>query len=237
MYARSKNFDATLCALFVMIFICIAFSVATAEMGMPAPEISGQSWVNSKPLNLAELKGKVVLVEFWTFGCYNCRNVEPYIKGWHQKYADKGFVVIGVHSPEFSYERSVENVQNYIREHSIKYPVVIDNDFKTWNRYNNRYWPAMYLIDKRGIMRYLRVGEGGYQQNREANSRPAGGTHGSPQVMSMGAACASVQAKQILRLSLKDDTKKTVAGAAFRSYAKKIRQPDFLGNFSTLHQV
>jgi thiol-disulfide isomerase/thioredoxin len=167
MYARSKNFGAILCALFVLIFTCIAFSVATAEMGMPAPEISGQSWVNSKPLNLAELKGKVVLVEFWTFGCYNCRNVEPYIKGWHQKYADKGFVVIGVHSPEFSYERSVENVQNYIREHSIKYPVVIDNDFKTWNRYNNRYWPAMYLIDKRGIMRYLRVGEGGYQQTEK----------------------------------------------------------------------
>jgi thiol-disulfide isomerase/thioredoxin len=167
MYARGKTFGALLSALFVMLFTGIAFSVASAEIGMPAPEISGQSWVNSKPLNLAELKGKVVLLEFWTFGCFNCRNVEPYVKGWHQKYADKGLVVIGVHSPEFSYERSVANVQNYIREHAIKYPVVIDNDFKTWNRYSNRYWPAMYLVDKRGIMRYLRVGEGGYEQTEK----------------------------------------------------------------------
>ena len=90
-----------------------------------------------------------------------------YIKAWHQKYADKGLVVIGVHSPEFSYERSVANVQNYIREHSVKYPVVIDNDFRTWNRYNNRYWPAVYLIDKGGIIRYLRIGEGGYRQTEQ----------------------------------------------------------------------
>ncbi len=167
MYARRKSFRALLSALFVILFTDIAFSVASAEIGTPAPEISGQSWVNSKPLNLAELKGKVVLVEFWTFGCFNCRNVEPHVKGWHQKYADKGLVVIGVHSPEFSYERSVANVQNYIREHAIKYPVVIDNDFKTWKRYSNRYWPAMYLVDKRGIMRYLRVGEGGYEQTEK----------------------------------------------------------------------
>jgi len=86
------------------------------------------------------------------------------VKGWYQKYADQGFVVIGVHSPEFSLEREVENVRRYIKEHEIRFPVPIDNDFSTWNRYGNRYWPAMYLIDKRGIIRYVRIGEGGYQE-------------------------------------------------------------------------
>lgn len=148
-------------------FAAFVFSPADAGVGMPAPEISGQSWLNSGPMQIAELKGKVVLVEFWTFGCYNCRNVEPYIKAWHQKYADRGLVIIGVHAPEFSYERAVTNVQRYVREHAIPYPVAIDNDFSTWKRYNNRYWPALYLIDKRGIIRYLRVGEGGYLQTEQ----------------------------------------------------------------------
>ena len=138
------------------------FSTVAEGVGMPAPEISGQSWLNSEPLRLAGLKGKVVLVEFWTFGCYNCRNVEPHIKTWHQRYAEKGLAVIGVHSPEFTYERVLANVQRYVREHAIGYPVAIDNNFTTWNDYGNRYWPAMYLIDKRGIIRYIRIGERGY---------------------------------------------------------------------------
>lgn len=138
------------------------FSIVEGGVGMPAPEIRGQSWLNSEPLRLAQLRDKVILVEFWTFGCYNCRNVEPHIKTWHQRYAEKGLVVIGVHSPEFSYERVLANVQRYVREHAIGYPVAIDNNFTTWNDYGNRYWPAMYLIDKRGIIRYIRIGEGGY---------------------------------------------------------------------------
>jgi thiol-disulfide isomerase/thioredoxin len=153
----------------VLVLSCAAFlfSAADAGVGMPAQEISGQSWLNSGPLRISELKGKVVLLEFWTFGCYNCRNVEPYIKEWHQKYADKGLVVIGVHAPEFSHERVIANVQRYVREHAIQHPIAIDNDFSTWKRYNNRYWPAMYLIDKRGIIRYVRVGEGGYRQTEQ----------------------------------------------------------------------
>lgn len=129
-------------------FVAAIFSAADAGVGTPAPEINGQSWLNSGPMQISGLKGKVVLVEFWTFGCYNYRNVEPYMKAWHQKYADRGLVVIGLHAPEFSYERSVTNVQRYVREHVIRYPVAIDNDFSTWKRYNNRYWPAMYLIDR-----------------------------------------------------------------------------------------
>ena len=137
-------------------------SVADGGIGMPAPEIANETWINSGSQRLSALQGKVVLLEFWTFGCYNCRNVEPYVKDWHQKYADKGLVVIGIHSPEFSHERGIENVRKYVNEHDIRYPVAIDNDFATWNRYNNRYWPAMYLIDKRGVIRYVRFGEGGY---------------------------------------------------------------------------
>jgi thiol-disulfide isomerase/thioredoxin len=167
MHRIGKKFAAFLRTVVLISFAGVVLAPANAGIGMPAPEISGQSWLNSGALGLAELKGKVVLVEFWTFGCYNCRNVEPYIKAWHEKYADKGLVVIGVHAPEFSYERVIANVQRYVRENSIQYPIAIDNDFNTWKRYNNRYWPAMYLIDKRGIIRYLRVGEGGYQQTEQ----------------------------------------------------------------------
>lgn len=151
----------------LVIVTLMGVALAGAEVGKLAPEISGHSWLNSKPLKLAELKGKVVLVEFWTFGCSNCRNVEPYVKSWHQKYADRGLVIIAVHAPEFSYERVLANVQRYIRYHAISYPVAIDNNFTTWKLYNNRYWPAMYLIDKRGVIRYLRVGEGGYRQTEQ----------------------------------------------------------------------
>ncbi len=147
--------------------VCSLFGLwlhADAAVGMKAPEIANESWLNSAPLRLADLRGKVVMVEFWTFGCYNCRNVEPYVKEWYRKYMDQGFVVIGVHSPEFRYEHDVESVRRYLAEHYIRYPVPIDNDFSTWNRYGNRYWPAMYLIDKRGTIRYVRIGEGGYEE-------------------------------------------------------------------------
>ena len=151
-------------ACFVMI---AAASLGFAGIGMPAPEIASQTWLNSTPKRLADLRGNVVLVEFWTFGCYNCRNVEPYVKAWHKKYSAQGLVVIGVHSPEFNYERDLENVKQHLRENDIQYPVPIDNDFSIWKRFGNHYWPAMYLIDKRGIIRYTRIGEGGYRQTEQ----------------------------------------------------------------------
>lgn len=135
---------------------------AQAFVGRKAPELESPVWINSDPKSLNSLRGKVVLVEFWTFGCYNCRNVEPQIKKWHQEYAGQGFVVIGIHAPEFSYERDIDAVKRYVRENNIPYTVVLDNDFAIWNRYGNRYWPAIYLIDKQGIIRYIRAGEGGY---------------------------------------------------------------------------
>lgn len=144
--------------------VLVVAPVANAGVGMLAPDITNETWLNSARLRLADLKGKVVMVEFWTFGCHNCRNVEPYVKQWHQKYAEQGFVVIGVHSPEFSHEQEIENVKRYIGEHDIRFAVPIDNDFSTWNRYGNRYWPAMYLIDRQGVIRHIRIGEGGYQE-------------------------------------------------------------------------
>jgi thiol-disulfide isomerase/thioredoxin len=137
---------------------------AQAAIGSKAPEVANAVWLNGEPRSIHALRGKVVMVEFWTFGCYNCRNVEPHVKGWYHTYGDQGFVVIGVHSPEFKYEHDVDRVTQYLKEHDITYPVAIDNEFSTWNRYGNRYWPAMYLIDKKGVIRYVRIGEEGYEQ-------------------------------------------------------------------------
>jgi thiol-disulfide isomerase/thioredoxin len=136
-------------------------------LGTAAPEITGQIWLNAAPQQIANLKGKVVLVEFWTYSCHNSQNVEPYIKEWHKKYATQGLVVIGVHAPEFRHERELNNVQQYVREHEITYPVVTDNDFAIWHRYGNRAWPTVYLIDKQGKIRHFHIGEGGYLQTEQ----------------------------------------------------------------------
>jgi len=140
---------------------------AQAFVGENAPEITSPTWINSAPQSLIALRGKVILVEFWTFGCINCRNVEPQIKKWHQGYAKEGLVVIGIHSPEFSYEKDTVAVKKYVSDHQIRYAIAIDNDFSIWNRYGNHYWPAIYLIDKQGIIRHIRAGEGGYRETEE----------------------------------------------------------------------
>jgi thiol-disulfide isomerase/thioredoxin len=137
-------------------------ALTSSSVGSPAPEITGQLWFNTAPTRLADLKGKVVLVEFWTFECYNCRNVEPHVKEWHKKYIDQGLVVIGVHTPETDFERYGKNVEHYVRKQQIPYAVVADNDFATWNRYGNRAWPTVYLIDKQGLIHYTHIGEGSY---------------------------------------------------------------------------
>lgn len=134
------------------------------RVGAPAPEITASTWLNSPPKAVADLRGKVALVEFWTFGCYNCRNVEPHVKEWNRKYAERGLVVIGVHTPETAYERDVANVRRYVHEHDLSYAVAIDGDSTTWERYGNHAWPAWYLIDKRGVIRHVHVGEGAYAE-------------------------------------------------------------------------
>ena len=130
-----------------------------------APELAGtQAWINSAPLKIQGLRGKVVLIDFWTYTCINCIRTFPYLKLWHSKYADDGLVIIGVHAPEFQFEHELENVQQAVTNHGISWPVVQDNDFETWRAYQNHYWPTKYLIDKDGIMRYSHVGEGAYAE-------------------------------------------------------------------------
>ena len=131
--------------------------------GSIAPELTGtQAWINSGPLKIHDLRGKVVLIDFWTYTCINCIRTFPYLKIWHSKYADDGLVIIGVHAPEFQFERKLENVQQAVTDYGISWPVVQDNEFETWKVYRNRSWPAKYLIDKGGILRYFHFGEGAY---------------------------------------------------------------------------
>ena len=137
-------------------------------IGTPAPEWKPTGWLNSEPFRLADLRGYVALVEFWTFDCINCRNVLPAILQWYQTYAQRGLVIVGIHTPEFRHEREIKNVQAAIRELGIPYPVALDNDFETWRAYHNRYWPAFYLVDKRGVIRYTHIGEGNYDQTSKA---------------------------------------------------------------------
>jgi len=151
--------------------IALTLSLALAGGGAAArdelrfaPELRGERWLNSEPLRIEALRGNVVLVEFWTFACWNCQNVEPYVKAWHARYAGEGLSVVGVHTPELARERVVANVRGYLKEHGIEYPVLIDNGFATWRAYGNRYWPAMYLVDKRGRIRHAAVGEGRYAE-------------------------------------------------------------------------
>ncbi|MGV7212736.1 redoxin domain-containing protein [Bradyrhizobium sp. UFLA05-112] len=128
-----------------------------------APDFTGISnWFNSKPLSLADLRGKVVLVDFWTYGCVNCVNTLPHVTELYAKYRDKGLVVVGVHTPEFPFERSASNVQAALKRHGITYPVAQDNDSRTWNAYRNQYWPAQYVIDQSGKIVFQHEGEGSY---------------------------------------------------------------------------
>jgi thiol-disulfide isomerase/thioredoxin len=134
-----------------------------------APEFQGiRAWLNTRPLTMRGLKGKVVLIDFWTYTCINCIRTLPYLKKWHGKYAKKGLVIIGVHSPEFEFEKDVANVEKAVKEAGITYPVAVDSDMGTWNAYKNRYWPAKYLIDKQGYIAYIHFGEGGYEQTEKA---------------------------------------------------------------------
>jgi len=134
----------------------------------PAPELTNDTWLNvESPLRLADLRGKVVIVEMWTFGCINCQHVMPALKEWHSKYKDDGRVIIGNHFPEFSYEADLENLKGAIARNNIQYAVAQDNDGTTWQAYKNHYWPALYLIDKQGHIRYVNIGEGRYKETEE----------------------------------------------------------------------
>jgi thiol-disulfide isomerase/thioredoxin len=168
-----------LAAAFAMSTLPLSFTAQAAGPLAQAPEITGiEQWLNSEPLDLASLRGKVVLVDFWTYTCINCIHTLPYVKSWNEKYKDKGLVVVGVHTPEFPFERSTQNVQDAIKRFGITYPVAQDNKYATWEAYRNVYWPAFYLIDKQGKVIYTHFGEGKYQQTeaviQQALAQPAG---------------------------------------------------------------
>lgn len=136
----------------------------------PAPELRGVTkWLNTdKPLTLKELHGKVVLIDFWTNQCINCIRTLPYVTKWYDTYHDQGFVVIGVHTPELASEYSVASIQEAIGQYNIHYPVAQDNNYSTWSAYDNEYWPGLYLIDKKGIIRRTHFGEGEYAETEQA---------------------------------------------------------------------
>jgi len=134
----------------------------------PAPGFEGGgTWINSAPLDIESLRGKVVVVDFWTYSCINCVRTFPYVRGWAEKYRDAGLVVVGVHTPEFAFEKDEGNVRDAVRRFGLPYPVVMDNDFAIWRAYANRYWPAHYFIDARGHIRHVHFGEGGYEQSEQ----------------------------------------------------------------------
>ncbi|SHN04093.1 Cytochrome c biogenesis protein CcdA [Duganella sacchari] len=132
------------------------------------PSLNGAvEWLNTAPLSAEQLKGKVVLVDFWTYSCINCLRSLPYTKAWAEKYRDQGLVVIGVHAPEFAFERNVGNVRKAVKEQGINFPVAIDNDYAIWRAFNNQYWPAHYFIDAKGQIRHHHFGEGDYAQSEQ----------------------------------------------------------------------
>ncbi len=133
-----------------------------AETGVPAPEFTHtatQAWLNSPPLTLGALRGTVLLVDFWTFDCWNCYRSIPWLQALEKRFENDEFTVIGVHTPEFEHEKRLENVRAKVQEFELTHPVMIDNDFSYWRAMGNRYWPAFYLIDKRGLVRKVYVGE------------------------------------------------------------------------------
>ena len=132
-----------------------------------APEFTSGTWINSEPLTLKRLRGRVVIVDFWTFACYNCRNALPAVKNWDARYRNQGLTVIGVHTPELDIERNPDNLRHEIAELGIRFPVMTDNDYSTWNAYRVQAWPTWFVIDKQGRIRWQHVGEGAYDETEQ----------------------------------------------------------------------
>jgi cytochrome c biogenesis protein CcdA/thiol-disulfide isomerase/thioredoxin len=139
------------------------FNQSAAPSSQQAPELIGiTDWINSQPLTIAQLKGKVVLIDFWTYTCINCIRTLPHVQEWHTQYKDKGLVIIGIHTPEFAFEKNKSHVQDAVKRFNLTYPIALDSDYATWRAYNNHYWPAHYLIDQQGNIVKSYIGEGNY---------------------------------------------------------------------------
>ena len=147
-------------------------SSPTPELVLPVegqvPELSGATaWLNSSPLTTQSLRGKVVLIDFWTFACINCQRAIPHVRAWAEKYKDQGLVVIGVHAPEFAFERKADNVKRAVADLGLTFPIAIDNDFAIWRAFSNQYWPANYFVDAQGRIRFHHFGEGEYEKSEQ----------------------------------------------------------------------
>ena len=165
-------------------------SIKDSLVGSLAPEFPrGHKWINSPEFSLQDLRGKIVLIDFWTYSCVNCIRTLPFLKRWHKMYKDFGLIIIGVHTPEFEFEKNAGNVQRAVRGFEIAYPVVLDSDYKIWNLYANHWWPRKLLVDGYGKIIYDHIGEGGYEETetkiRKAlgveDQKPVSSTDGGPQ--------------------------------------------------------
>jgi thiol-disulfide isomerase/thioredoxin len=144
----------------------LAVGCATSAQAAAVPPFDGATgWLNAKPLVDADLRGKVIVVNFWTYSCINSLRQVPYVRAWAEKYKNEGLVVIGVHSPEFGFERDAGNIQRAVGEYGVTYPVAIDSDHRVWNTFHNEYWPALYFIDAKGMVRHAEFGEGNYDKS------------------------------------------------------------------------
>jgi thiol-disulfide isomerase/thioredoxin len=170
MYSRLKTLAtvaalAAIAALGVVVANSGAATAVPAQANRAAPEFAGiDHWLNSPPLTMQQLRGKVVLVDFWTYTCINCVHTLPHVEKLYEKYKDQGLVVVGVNTPEYAFERETNKVSAAIAERGLTYPVAQDNQYATWNAFGNQYWPAVYLIDKQGRIVYSHFGEGDYDQ-------------------------------------------------------------------------
>src|SRR5215469_7039816 len=142
------------------------FASATTRTEL-TPLARASAWLNSQPLTDTDLQGKVVLIEFWTYSCINWRRQLPYVRAWSEKYKEDGLVVIGVHSPEFSFEKNIDNIRWAAKDMRVDYPIAVDNDHAIWRGFHNEYWPALYFADAKGKIRHQQFGEGEYQQSEK----------------------------------------------------------------------
>jgi cytochrome c biogenesis protein CcdA/thiol-disulfide isomerase/thioredoxin len=163
------NFDAISAKLIPGFQANSSKNVLNVDKPYDAPQFEGlENWINSKPQTADELKGKVTLIDFWTYSCINCIRTQSYLKGWYETYKGSDFQVIGVHAPEFSFERVPKNVEEAAKKAGLTYPIALDNDFKTWNNYGVQYWPSAFLIDAEGKVRRVHYGEGEYKETEQA---------------------------------------------------------------------
>jgi thiol-disulfide isomerase/thioredoxin len=174
--ALSWIFALSLCAVAVLIWSLFEKRNEVTNTALDtSPPIEGSipsfesatAWINSEPLTDADLRGKVVLVNFWTYTCINWRRQLPYVRAWSEKYKEKGLVVVGVHTPEFGFEKSIDNVKWAARTMDVNYPIAVDNEYGIWGAFENRYWPALYFVDTRGNIRHHQFGEGEYEKSEE----------------------------------------------------------------------